>query len=308
MPEDLADFAPRSPTRSRASCIARRARSPRGEAARRRRSRCCCSRSRRSRWRAAGSARSRTSSRPSASSPTPAPTPTLDALREALADLLEGDRRLRRGLRPATARPELVTSRLSDDLADVAARPRARPAPLPRRPRSPRRCGGGSSPTCRTGARSALRALRALHVGRRARPARRRRRGRHRRRGGRPPARLSRPVRCADQRPCRSRLRAALGSALFLVVAPGVMALLIPWWLTGWEVQGGGTGWWPCSARSAWSCSCSPAGCVLLQAFVRFVDRGRRYTVAGGADRARLVRGRRLPLRPQPDVPRGARR
>jgi protein-S-isoprenylcysteine O-methyltransferase Ste14 len=32
-----------------------------------------------------------------------------------------------------------------------------------------------------------------------------------------------------------SRTRAALGSALFLVVVPGVVAVLVPWWLTGWE-------------------------------------------------------------------------
>lgn len=28
---------------------------------------------------------------------------------------------------------------------------------------------------------------------------------------------------------------AVLGSALFLVIAPGVVAGLIPWWITGWE-------------------------------------------------------------------------
>jgi protein-S-isoprenylcysteine O-methyltransferase Ste14 len=32
-----------------------------------------------------------------------------------------------------------------------------------------------------------------------------------------------------------SRVQAALGSGLFLVAAPGVMAGLIPWLLTGWE-------------------------------------------------------------------------
>ena len=37
-----------------------------------------------------------------------------------------------------------------------------------------------------------------------------------------------------------SRVRNALGSGLFLVVAPGVVAGLIPWWLTGWEA---GTTW-----------------------------------------------------------------
>lgn len=35
----------------------------------------------------------------------------------------------------------------------------------------------------------------------------------------------------------RSRVKALLGSALFLVIAPGVVAALIPWWLTRWEVH-----------------------------------------------------------------------
>jgi protein-S-isoprenylcysteine O-methyltransferase Ste14 len=34
-----------------------------------------------------------------------------------------------------------------------------------------------------------------------------------------------------------SRLSAALGSLVFLVLAPGVVAGLIPWWLTRWEVE-----------------------------------------------------------------------
>lgn len=33
------------------------------------------------------------------------------------------------------------------------------------------------------------------------------------------------------------RTRAVLGSALFLLVAPGVLAGLIPWWVTGWEFR-----------------------------------------------------------------------
>ena len=32
-----------------------------------------------------------------------------------------------------------------------------------------------------------------------------------------------------------SRLRSALGSGLFFAVAPGLVAGLVPWWLTGWE-------------------------------------------------------------------------
>ena len=34
-----------------------------------------------------------------------------------------------------------------------------------------------------------------------------------------------------------NRTRAILGSALFLVVAPGTIAGLVPWWISGWEMQ-----------------------------------------------------------------------
>src|SRR5918999_1669549 len=33
------------------------------------------------------------------------------------------------------------------------------------------------------------------------------------------------------------RTRAAAGSVVFLAVAPGVVAGLVPWWLTGWRVE-----------------------------------------------------------------------
>lgn len=33
------------------------------------------------------------------------------------------------------------------------------------------------------------------------------------------------------------RLRAVLGSVLFLIVAPGTVAGLIPWWISKWKVQ-----------------------------------------------------------------------
>lgn len=34
-----------------------------------------------------------------------------------------------------------------------------------------------------------------------------------------------------------ARVRAAIGSAVFLVFVPGVVAGLVPWWLTGWRVN-----------------------------------------------------------------------
>jgi len=66
-----------------------------------------------------------------------------------------------------------------------------------------------------------------------------------------------------------SKAAAAAGSAVFFVLAPGVVAGLVPWWLTGWRVQ-------PVWAPLRW------LGVVLLvlgvgvlvSAFVQFVMKG----------------------------------
>ena len=41
------------------------------------------------------------------------------------------------------------------------------------------------------------------------------------------------------------RPTAAAGSALFFAAAPGVVAGLVPWWLTGWRVRGPLAHWAP---------------------------------------------------------------
>ena len=66
-----------------------------------------------------------------------------------------------------------------------------------------------------------------------------------------------------------SRVRNALGSGLFLVVAPGVVAGLIPWWLTGWEA---GTTRPPLQVLGAFLLVAGVI--VLVDAFVRFVVEG----------------------------------
>ncbi|HYT25884.1 MAG TPA: isoprenylcysteine carboxylmethyltransferase family protein [Actinomycetota bacterium] len=70
------------------------------------------------------------------------------------------------------------------------------------------------------------------------------------------------------------RPMAAVGSAAFFVLAPGVVAGLVPWWLTGWRVRQ------PLPSR-AWAplrvvgVALLAAGVVVLvQAFVRFVVEG----------------------------------
>ena len=66
-----------------------------------------------------------------------------------------------------------------------------------------------------------------------------------------------------------SRMRSALGSALFLVVAPGVVAGLVPWWLTGWQP---GTTWPPLQVLGTLLIVAGVI--VLVDAFVRFVVEG----------------------------------
>jgi protein-S-isoprenylcysteine O-methyltransferase Ste14 len=66
------------------------------------------------------------------------------------------------------------------------------------------------------------------------------------------------------------RPAAAFGSALFFAAAPGVVAGVIPWALSGWEVE---ADWWP-PLRVAGAVLVAAATIVLVQAFARFVIDG----------------------------------
>ena len=81
---------------------------------------------------------------------------------------------------------------------------------------------------------------------------------------------------------------AAAGSALFFAVAPGVVAGLVPWWLTRWQVRGPLAQWAP--GRAAGLIVLILGVIVLVQAFVRFVAEG-RGTPAPVAPTERLVIG-----------------
>jgi protein-S-isoprenylcysteine O-methyltransferase Ste14 len=81
---------------------------------------------------------------------------------------------------------------------------------------------------------------------------------------------------------------AAAGSALFFAIAPGVVAGLVPWWLTGWRVRGPLAHWAP--VRVAGVIMLTAGAIVLAQAFVRFVAEG-RGTPAPVAPTERLVTG-----------------
>jgi protein-S-isoprenylcysteine O-methyltransferase Ste14 len=89
-----------------------------------------------------------------------------------------------------------------------------------------------------------------------------------------------------DRHQSRARIKAAFGSLLFLAVAPGVVAGLVPWWLTGWDSAGdvpiavAVVGWVLLAAGVA----------VLLLAFARFVVEG-LGTPAPIAPSERLVVG-----------------
>ncbi|WP_245601663.1 methyltransferase family protein [Hamadaea tsunoensis] len=66
------------------------------------------------------------------------------------------------------------------------------------------------------------------------------------------------------------RIRAALGSLLFLLVAPGVVVGLLPWWLTGgWTA---GHTWWPLRVLGGLLLAAGLA--ALLWAFGQFVVEG----------------------------------
>lgn len=68
------------------------------------------------------------------------------------------------------------------------------------------------------------------------------------------------------------RSTAALGSGLFFAVAPGIVAGLVPWWLSGWsERDPMPYGVWPQVVGAALVLLGVP---VLLHAFARFVVEG----------------------------------
>jgi protein-S-isoprenylcysteine O-methyltransferase Ste14 len=84
------------------------------------------------------------------------------------------------------------------------------------------------------------------------------------------------------------RAAAALGSAIFFVLAPCVIAGVIPWWLTGWEVEEPLPFWAP--LRLVGVVLAGAGVVVLVQAFVRFVVEG-IGTPAPVAPTAELVVG-----------------
>lgn len=84
------------------------------------------------------------------------------------------------------------------------------------------------------------------------------------------------------------RAAAAAGSAVFFVLAPGVVAGLVPWWLTGWRLQEPGPYWAPLRLLGIVLLVLGVG--VLVRAFVQFVAEG-VGTPAPVAPTERLVVG-----------------
>jgi protein-S-isoprenylcysteine O-methyltransferase Ste14 len=86
----------------------------------------------------------------------------------------------------------------------------------------------------------------------------------------------------------RTRPAAAAGSALFLALAPGMTAVLIPWLLTGWETRDPAA-WWAV-LRVVGALLIVAGAAFLVHAFARFVVEG-LGTPAPVAPPERLVVG-----------------
>ena len=68
------------------------------------------------------------------------------------------------------------------------------------------------------------------------------------------------------------KVHAALGSVVFFALAPGVVAGLVPWWLTSWDAAAR-PAWWP-PVRAAGTVLLLAGAGVLVHAFARFVVEG----------------------------------
>ena len=87
-------------------------------------------------------------------------------------------------------------------------------------------------------------------------------------------------------RPMR-KVRAVAGSAAFLVLAPGIVAGLVPWWLTAWRT---GTGY-PVPVRIAGAVVTAAGAAVLLSAFAQFAIEGRGTPAPPAPTEQLVVRG-----------------
>ena len=82
-------------------------------------------------------------------------------------------------------------------------------------------------------------------------------------------------------------ITAAAGSVVFLVIAPGVVAGLVPWWLTGWQPGAG----WPVPVRITGTVLIAAGAVALLAAFAQFAVQGRGTPAPPAPTEQLVVRG-----------------
>jgi len=83
------------------------------------------------------------------------------------------------------------------------------------------------------------------------------------------------------------KLTAAAGSAAFLVIAPGVVAGLVPWWLTQWRLGAA----YPLPVRVTGAVVTGAGAAALLLAFAQFAIEGRGTPAPPAATEQLVVHG-----------------
>jgi len=68
------------------------------------------------------------------------------------------------------------------------------------------------------------------------------------------------------------RALAVLGTAVFLVLAPGMVAGLVPWWISGWRFASTGVWWLPLQILGG--VLATAGALVLSDSFIRFAIKG----------------------------------
>jgi protein-S-isoprenylcysteine O-methyltransferase Ste14 len=83
------------------------------------------------------------------------------------------------------------------------------------------------------------------------------------------------------------KITATAGSAVFLVLAPGVVAGLVPWWLTGWRMGAA----FPAPVEITGAVLAAAGAAVLLTAFAQFAMQGRGTPAPPAPTEQLVVRG-----------------
>ena len=99
------------------------------------------------------------------------------------------------------------------------------------------------------------------------------------------------------------RRSAILGSMLFFFIAPAMIAGLVPWWISRWQVQASFFGL--ASVRAAGVALIAIGIPVLLESFARFALQGQGTPAPVG--QLVIWSSRGISLRPQSDLPCGHR-